>query len=48
MKILDMPQQNRPRERFLKQGAEALDDAELMAILLRRTGTRGQKPRKEK
>jgi DNA repair protein RadC len=28
MKILDMPDSSRPRERFLKQGAEALSDAE--------------------
>jgi len=38
MKIKDMPEQNRPRERFLKQGPEALSDAELFAIILR-TGT---------
>lgn len=38
MKIKDLPEQNRPRERFLKQGPEALSDAELFAILLR-TGT---------
>ena len=38
MKIRDMPEQNRPRERFLKLGPEALSDAELFAILLR-TGT---------
>ena len=37
-----MPQQNRPRERFLKHGPEVLSDAELFAILLR-TGTRGKK-----
>jgi DNA repair protein RadC len=41
MKILDMPDSSRPRERFLKQGAEALSDAELFAILLR-TGSRGK------
>ncbi|MCX6750899.1 MAG: hypothetical protein NTZ83_05555 [Candidatus Pacearchaeota archaeon] len=28
MKILDMPDSSRPRERFLKVGAEALSDAE--------------------
>ncbi len=33
-----MPKQNRPRERFLKHGPEALSDAELFAIILR-TGT---------
>lgn len=41
MKILDIPKENRPRERFLKQGPEALSDAELFAILLR-TGTKGE------
>lgn len=35
MKIKDLPEQNRPRERFLKQGPEALSDAELFAIILR-------------
>lgn len=38
MKIKDLPDSSRPRERFLVQGAEALSDAELMAIILR-TGT---------
>ena len=38
MKILDLPEQNRPRERFLKHGPETLSDAELFAIFLR-TGT---------
>jgi len=42
MKIKDLPSQNRPRERFLKYGAEALSDAELFAILLR-TGTKQEK-----
>lgn len=41
MKILDIPKQNRPRERFLKLGPGALSDAELFAILLR-TGSRGE------
>lgn len=41
MKIKDLPEQNRPRERFLKSGAEALSDAELFAIILR-TGTIGE------
>jgi len=41
MKILDLPPQNRPRERFLKHGPEALSDAELFAIFLR-TGTIGE------
>lgn len=41
MKIKDLPEQNRPRERFLNKGAEALSDAELFAILLR-TGSKGE------
>ena len=39
MKIKDMPDSSRPRERFLKVGPEGLSDAELLAILLR-TGTK--------
>ena len=35
MKIKDLPEQNRPRERFLKHGPEFLSDSELFAILLR-------------
>lgn len=35
MKIKDFPLEGRPRERFLKQGPEALSDAELFAIILR-------------
>jgi len=35
MKIKDLPKQNRPRERFLKHGPEALSDSELFAIILR-------------
>ena len=38
MKIKDIPEQNRPRERFLKYGPRVLSDAELFAVLLR-TGT---------
>ena len=38
MKIKEMPEQNRPRERFLKYGVGVLSDAELFAIFLR-TGT---------
>lgn len=38
MRIKDLPEQNRPRERFLKHGPETLSDAELFAIILR-TGT---------
>ena len=41
MKILDIPKEGRPRERFLKLGPNALSDAELFAILLR-TGSRGE------
>ena len=41
MKIKDLPEQNRPRERFLKYGPETLSDAELFAIILR-TGTTGE------
>ena len=37
----DLPQHERPRERLAEHGAEALTDAELIAILLR-TGLRGQ------
>ena len=39
MKIKDFSKENRPRERFVKYGAEALSDAELFAIILR-TGTK--------
>ncbi len=38
MRIKDLPDSSKPRERFLKHGAEALSDAELFAIILR-TGT---------
>ena len=41
MRIKDMPDNNRPRERFLKYGPEVLSDAELFAIFLR-TGTVGE------
>ena len=41
MKIKDLPDSSKPRERFLKHGPEVLSDAELFAILLR-TGTRGK------
>jgi len=40
-KIKDLPEDQRPREKLLKQGAEKLTDAELIAILLR-TGTKGK------
>ena len=39
-KIKDMPIQDRPREKLLRKGAEALSDQELIAILLGR-GTEG-------
>jgi DNA repair protein RadC len=38
MKIKEIPEQNRPRERMIKHGPETLSDSELMAIILR-TGT---------
>lgn len=41
MAITDWPEDERPRERLLKQGAAALSDAELLAIFLR-VGVRGQ------
>ncbi|MFQ5949549.1 MAG: UPF0758 domain-containing protein [Nitrospiria bacterium] len=34
-KIKEWPQGERPRERLLKKGAEALSDAHLLAVLLR-------------
>lgn len=40
LKIREMPQDERPREKLLARGAEALTDAELIAILLR-TGLPG-------
>ena len=41
MAITDWPEDERPRERLLKQGATALSDAELLAVFLR-VGMRGQ------
>lgn len=41
MAISDWPPGERPRERLLAQGAAALSDAELLAVLLR-TGVRGK------
>ncbi|NYE61461.1 DNA repair protein RadC [Duganella sp. 1224] len=35
MPILDWPQEKRPRERLIREGAQALSDAELLAIFLR-------------
>jgi len=39
--LRDVPREDRPRERMMIDGAEALSDAELLAILLR-TGTRNE------
>ncbi|MCK5802571.1 MAG: DNA repair protein RadC [Lentisphaeria bacterium] len=39
--IAEMPQRERPRERLLKRGVDALSDTELLAILLR-CGRRGR------
>jgi DNA repair protein RadC len=41
LKIREMPQQERPREKLLARGADALTNPELIAILLR-TGRRGR------
>lgn len=41
MRITDLPSHLRPRERLLDKGASVLDDAELLAILLR-IGSSGQ------
>lgn len=41
MPITDWPQDERPRERLLAKGAEALSDAELLAIFLR-VGVKGK------
>lgn len=41
MAIKDWPEGERPRERLLAQGAQALTDAELLAVFLR-TGTPGR------
>lgn len=41
MAIMDWPQEKRPRERLIREGAEALSDAELLAIFLR-TGVMGK------
>ena len=40
MSISDWPEAERPREKLLQRGADALTDAELLAIFLR-TGTKG-------
>jgi DNA repair protein RadC len=39
IKILDMQKEERPRERLMKNGASALSDSELLAIILR-TGSK--------
>ena len=39
--IRDLPQEERPRERLLRQGPEGLSNTELLALLLR-TGIRGE------
>ena len=39
--IKDLPEDERPREKLLKYGADKLSDTELIAILLR-TGTKGK------
>lgn len=41
MPIQDWPQEKRPRERLMREGAHALSDAELLAIFLR-TGVMGK------
>src|SRR3569832_524602 len=41
MAITDWPIEERPREKLLQRGPEALSDAELLAIFLR-TGVRGK------
>lgn len=40
-RIKDLPEDERPREKLLKYGADRLSDTELLAILLR-TGTKGK------
>lgn len=41
LKILDMPENERPKEKLLRYGAESLSNPELLAIILR-TGTKGE------
>ena len=41
MRIIDLRPEDRPRERLLEKGADALSDAELVAVLLR-SGVRGK------
>ena len=40
-RLMDLPQEDRPREKLLKKGPSALSDMELLAILLN-TGIRGK------
>jgi len=41
MAIKDWPERERPREKLLREGAGALSDAELLAVLLGSSGRRG-------
>ena len=41
MRIKDISIDNRPRERFLRQGGGALSDAELLAVILQK-GSKGE------
>src|SRR5438105_15646368 len=41
VKIRELPEEDRPREKLLKRGADALTNRELIAILLR-TGVHGK------
>src|ERR1039458_10072925 len=41
MSIKDWPERERPREKLLASGAQALSDAELLAVLLGSSGRRG-------
>ena len=40
--IKELPDSERPYEKFLKSGAESLSDAELLAVIIR-SGTQGRK-----
>jgi DNA repair protein RadC len=41
LKILDLPQNERPREKLLRYGAQTLSNSELLAVILR-SGTAGE------
>ena len=43
MAIRDWPENERPREKLLAKGAQALSEAELLAIFLR-VGVKGNRP----